>query len=186
VKPVVNDSSPTVNSHTHISTTTILLIAMQIPIYRLLSNQQRTRNFSNSRYTHLVVLLAVSLFLSSCATVDSTIGKVTSTVNDRFGKSSGDSDNVDSVETSASEVDAGNDGKNAPQIADKRSSGKPLLVELQEKLRKLDYYSGPISGKLDSRTEAAIQDFQLDNDLRIDGRPTEALLLKVDEAIGAS
>ncbi|ASJ71512.1 peptidoglycan-binding domain-containing protein [Granulosicoccus antarcticus] len=51
-----------------------------------------------------------------------------------------------------------------------------LTGQIQEKLVELGYKPGRITGKLNSRTEAAIQDFQLDNDLRIDGRATEELL----------
>lgn len=49
------------------------------------------------------------------------------------------------------------------------------ISEIQSKLADLGYYSGDIDGNFDAATEAAIQDYQLDNGLRIDGRPTEKL-----------
>ena len=49
------------------------------------------------------------------------------------------------------------------------------ISEIQSKLAKLGYFSGQVDGNFNAATEAAIQDYQLDNGLRIDGRPTEKL-----------
>lgn len=66
--------------------------------------------------------------------------------------------------------------EDGPSETQQRISG------IQGKLKELGYYSGDIDGEFSAPTEAAIQDFQLDNDLRINGRPTEELL-KVLEAL---
>ncbi len=49
------------------------------------------------------------------------------------------------------------------------------ISEIQTKLAKLGYFTGKADGNFNAATEAAIQDYQLDNGLRIDGRPTEKL-----------
>lgn len=54
------------------------------------------------------------------------------------------------------------------------SSG--LVTQTQEKLKKLGYNVGTVDGKFGAKTEAAIQDFQLDNDLEITGKPSTSLL----------
>lgn len=131
------------------------------------------RRFNSLPIRQWILALVFSVFVSACATVDSTIGKVTSVV-------SGKSNKTDSADSPEAGVPASN------QLLDAEASApvkKPLLVEVQEKLRTLGYYSGPISGRLDSRSEAAIQDFQLDKDLRIDGRPTSTLLEEIDKAL---
>ncbi len=51
-----------------------------------------------------------------------------------------------------------------------------LLMQIEQRLAELGYNPGPVDGRATARTEAAIQDFQLDNDLKIDGKPTESLL----------
>lgn len=110
---------------------------------------------------------------TGCATVDATFDKVKTGVSDRLGKNESAKKNA----LPAAE-------KN-PEPIQVKPDEKPLLVEVQEKLRTLGYYKGPISGKLDSRSEAAIQDFQLDNDLRIDGRPTPTLLQQINKTLGS-
>ncbi len=116
--------------------------------------------------------LCMVVLLGGCATVSDTYGSVSSSVSTKFGKK-------DDPELASELVPAGEqDAKTEKPVVRE----KPLLVDIQEKLRVLGYYSGPISGRLDSRTEAAIQDFQLDNDLRINGRPTQALLDAIDQA----
>ena len=61
--------------------------------------------------------------------------------------------------------------------ADKPTSVKASLVrETQEKLLQLGYDVGTPDGRYGAKTEAAIQDFQLDNDLGIDGKPSASLL----------
>ena len=51
-----------------------------------------------------------------------------------------------------------------------------LVRETQEKLLQLGYDVGTPDGRYGAKTEAAIQDFQLDNDLGIDGKPSASLL----------
>jgi len=127
----------------------------QTPAYRLMAS----------------LMLLFFVLLTGCASVDATVERVKSGISDRFG-------NNDDVESNATPVLEATVAEEPATPAT-----KPLLVDIQEKLRTLGYYSGPISGRLDSRSEAAIQDFQLDKNLRIDGRPTAALLQKIDEAL---
>jgi len=120
-------------------------------------------------------LLSIGFFFASlltgCATVDTTFDRVKSGVSDHFGGSD------------KNEVRTLQEDEVVPEPVNLEPAKKPLLVDVQEKLRILGYYSGPISGKLDSRSEAAIQDFQLDNDLRINGRPSGSLLQKIDKVL---
>lgn len=130
---------------------------------------------SAKRYPVFALLIVVFFvtMASGCATVESTVDKVKSGVSDRFNK--------DDAPDSESEISQVKEPVSDPEPP--KPTKKPILIDIQEKLRTMGYYSGPISGKLDSRTEAAIQDFQLDNDLRINGRPTESLLQEINKAI---
>lgn len=117
----------------------------------------------------LVTLMLVGVLISGCATVDATVDKVKSEVSDRLNRS-------DKLEQDALQP--------VEQLGDPgHSAEKPLLVEVQEKLMTLGYKPGSTNGKLDARTEAAIQDFQLDHDLRINGRPSKSLLQAIDRAL---
>lgn len=51
-----------------------------------------------------------------------------------------------------------------------------ILVQIQTILKDQGYYKGKVDGKFSASTEAAIQDYQLDSGLRIDGRATPELL----------
>ena len=117
----------------------------------------------------LCVAILFGLLCSSCATVDATVEKVKSGVTSRFG----DSEKPASNKLHAEPSDTGST----------KGVAKPILVDVQEKLQTLGYFNGPINGKLNSRTEAAIQDFQLDNDMRINGRPSESLVKQLDKAL---
>ena len=50
------------------------------------------------------------------------------------------------------------------------------LAMIQSLLKEQGYFAGAVDGDFDAETEAAIQDFQLDKGLRVDGRPTTELL----------
>jgi len=56
-----------------------------------------------------------------------------------------------------------------------------VLFKIQSLLKEHGYYNGEVDGKFTAATEAAIQDFQLGNGLRIDGRPTQQLLAVLEE-----
>lgn len=109
-----------------------------------------------TRDGRLILVLSASIaasVLSGCATVDG----VRDNISERLGR------NKAPAEQSAA-------------IAAEPVASETLTGQIQAKLIELGYKPGRITGKLNSRTEAAIQDFQLDNDLRIDGRATEDLL----------
>lgn len=55
-----------------------------------------------------------------------------------------------------------------------------MVRETQLKLQMLGYDIGKLDGRYGGKTEAAIQDFQLDNDLSIDGVPSISLLRLID------
>ncbi len=71
---------------------------------------------------------------------------------------------------------------NSPDATASTTEGEPestkasLVRETQEKLLQLGYDVGTPDGRYGAKTEAAIQDFQLDNDLGIDGKPSASLL----------
>ena len=121
-------------------------------------------------------MLFFAVTATGCATVDATVEKVKSGVSSRF-------DNNDKAEQQVvpEQKNPAQKNEQVREAEPAKPVKKPLLVDVQEKLRTMGYYSGPISGKLDSRTEAAIQDFQLDNDLRINGRPTKSLLTEINK-----
>lgn len=123
-----------------------------------------------------LTVLFMGLVCGSCATVDATVDKVKAEVSDRFSKD-------EEPEASSLQTIEGAPDTEVLETEPAAPAKKPLLVEVQEKLRTLGYYSGPISGRLDSSTEAAIQDFQLDHDLRINGRPSKPLLEELDKVL---
>lgn len=151
--------------------TDTLLMTMQLPPVKGFSFSNRPRQ-EKPLFILATGLFCVSL-LTGCATVDNTFDKVKTGVSERFGGS-------DDAESDTLQEDV---AAPAPAPVTLEPVKKPLLVDVQEKLRILGYYTGPISGKLDSRSEAAIQDFQLDNDLRIDGRASASLLREIDKAL---
>ena len=112
------------------------------------------RNFYPSvKELSLVVCPGLLLLLSACSAVGSSIGGF-------VGK-----DDANSVGPSESTGD-----QNLNYTGDK------LVYRIQEQLKTLGYYSGSVDGKLTSRTEASIQDFQLESGIPIDGKATELLL----------
>lgn len=120
----------------------------------------------------LVFTACLLILVSGCATVDATVDKVKTSVTEKFNR--GGDDKSDEGSLQSVEQLAESEGKKE----------KPLLVEVQEKLTTLGYDPGTTDGKLNARTEAAIQDFQLDHDMRINGRPSKALLQAIDKALG--
>jgi len=72
------------------------------------------------------------------------------------------------------------------QQTSEQPSSDTLVTQIQEKLTALGYNPGEINGKTNTKTEAAIQDFQLDNDLVIDGRPSKSLLRLISEKTEAN
>ncbi len=58
----------------------------------------------------------------------------------------------------------------------RKGYSKNMVQQVQEKLNTLGYDAGDANGSYSASTEAAIQDFQLDNDLAVDGRPSISLL----------
>ena len=80
----------------------------------------------------------------------------------------------------------GGNGKTSEQAATAvptMAANESLTGQIQERLKQLGYKPGPVTGKPNSRTEAAIQDFQLDKDLRVDGRVSVKLLESLNNAI---
>lgn len=127
-----------------------------------------THQHINKTSRNLFLAVCLVLISTGCASVDATFDKVSAGVSDKFGKKD------DSAAQPLKAVE-----KTPPTKPNKKNS----IINIQEKLRTLGYYSGPISGTLDARSEAAIQDFQLDKNLKIDGRPTPSLIEQIDKAI---
>lgn len=53
------------------------------------------------------------------------------------------------------------------------------VLELQRELNRLGFNAGPVDGLMGARTRAAIQAYQRDNQLLVDGQPTSSLLSHV-------
>lgn len=109
----------------------------------------------------LILGFCISI-LSGCATVEG----VRDQISEKLGR---DKPAVEEVAT-AEPVTAPNES---------------LTGQIQERLLELGYKPGRITGKPNSRTEAAIQDFQLDNDLRVDGRVSVSLLETLNKAVAS-
>jgi hypothetical protein len=56
---------------------------------------------------------------------------------------------------------------------------------VQGRLRNLGYAPGPADGKLGPRTKAAIEAFQEDHKLTVNGQMSDALIAKVEEVYGS-
>lgn len=72
-------------------------------------------------------------------------------------------------------------GSEAPEqkgalIKTSANATSPMVKKIQEKLSSLGYKPGNATGTVNTKTESAIQDFQLDNDMVIDGKPSKSLL----------
>ena len=59
----------------------------------------------------------------------------------------------------------------------------PDVVELQERLKELGFYTGPIDGVYNRQVEFAVRDFQRDNNLRVDGIVRDFLWIRMADAI---
>ena len=66
----------------------------------------------------------------------------------------------------------------------KDAYGKQIVRQVQKKLIALGYHINQADGKYTAGTEAAIQDFQLDNDLNVDGKPSVSLLRIINSRLG--
>ncbi len=90
-----------------------------------------------------------------------------------------------SISESQSEQDTDNSqGDTAvAKVGAAKSMNASLVRETQEKLLKLGYDVGTPDGRYGAKTEVAIQDFQLDNDLGIDGKPSVSLLRVINSRL---
>ena len=103
----------------------------------------------------LVVLLILSSVSVGCAGTLQGVKADLKSVGQKTGLSSSDTTNA-AVENTESE----------PSV----------LTKIQTLLKEKGYYEGEINGNFTATTEAAIQDYQLDKGLRIDGRANKELL----------
>lgn len=110
------------------------------------------------------LLTAAVILLSACSAIDNVKGRFTD---------DGEKTEITDASPSASVLPE-------PTPLNPRQQ---LLISIQESLDELGYAPGRTDGKMDSQTEAAIQDFQLDNDMRINGRPSAELLQGLEQAI---
>ena len=115
-----------------------------------------------SKLLRYSLLASAILLLSACGTIDQ--------VKERF---SGDDKKLETTGTPS-------DATPEPVALNPRQQ---LLVSIQQSLDDLGYAPGRTDGIMDSQSEAAIQDFQLDNDMRINGRPSADLLENLERAI---
>lgn len=109
-------------------------------------------------------MAVAALLLVSCATVENIKTEVLERLPDKQTQK-------------ASEGDVQQPADEGPQL----TAQQKLVVEIQEGLKVLGYSTGAVNGRLGAKTEAAIQDFQLDRGLRIDGKPTQQLLNLIKE-----
>ncbi len=111
----------------------------------------------------------LSLFLISCATVET----IKTEVKDR-------------LPTKQTEQVLEDEASIVADTTPVLSAEEQLVTRIQESLNSLGYSAGPTNGRLGAKTEAAIQDFQLDSGLRIDGKPTQELLDLLKRKVASS
>jgi len=81
------------------------------------------------------------------------------------------------------EVVSGADFEKTRQLAYQDPPMKgPDVVELQERLKELGFYTGPIDGVYNRQVEFAVRDFQRDNNLRVDGIVRDFLWIRMADA----
>ncbi len=77
--------------------------------------------------------------------------------------------------------------KQQNSIADKpkvyKGYSKSTVQQIQEKLNQLGYDTGEANGEYSANTEVAIQDFQLENDLTVNGKPSVSLLRVINSKL---
>jgi len=56
------------------------------------------------------------------------------------------------------------------------SGGNATVRDIQSGLQRLGYSPGPADGRMGPKTAAAIRQYQQDNDMSIDGQPSQAVL----------
>jgi len=100
------------------------------------------------------------LCLSGCAATLDGLKEDLGKVGQKTGlqKSSSKSDGDNSVVDGSAEVE------------------ESLLTQIQTLLKQQGFYEGEVDGEFSASTEAAIQDYQLEKGLRIDGRATAEFL----------
>lgn len=115
--------------------------------------------FQSRQFTGVAFILFASLLASGCA---STFDGLKTDIRQMMGKE-------ESADSESGEM-------TRPVAESGLSARESMITDIQQQLSKLGYNPGRSTGKLNARTEAAIQDFQLDNNLRIDGKPSAELL----------
>lgn len=66
---------------------------------------------------------------------------------------------------------------------EKQAANKSAVSQVQAGLAKLGYDPGPVDETMGSRTELAIRDYQRDNKLLVDGRPSFELAQHIDNQL---
>ncbi len=66
---------------------------------------------------------------------------------------------------------------------EKQTANKSAVSQVQAGLTKMGYDPGSIDGSMGPRTEAAIRDYQRDQKLLVDGRPTFELARHIDNQL---
>lgn len=84
-------------------------------------------------------------------------------------------------DTNTSPAISGSIRTDAPELLPQPSQNPQLTLEIQRVLSLLDYDTGPVDGVFGDRTRIAIQDFQRDFGIAIDGRETVSLLEQLQE-----
>ncbi|MEY6432921.1 peptidoglycan-binding domain-containing protein [Thioalkalicoccus limnaeus] len=67
----------------------------------------------------------------------------------------------------------------SPAVGMQVAQASSTVQDIQRELNRLGYNAGPVDGSMGPRTRAAIQAYQRDHDLRVDGQPNSSLLSHV-------
>lgn len=92
----------------------------------------------------------------------------------------GDADAVERLRAMAEQVRPPTEQAVQNDVA--ASLREPPVRRVQARLTALGYDPGPVDGVMGRKTRSAIEAFQRDNDLDVDGKPTQALLDRLDAA----
>ncbi len=72
-------------------------------------------------------------------------------------------------------------GQFIPDVRPQKPPPDPTILAIQRRLNQLGYNAGTADGYSGQRTVAAIRDFQRDRGFTLDGKPTELLLLQLND-----
>ncbi|HBR98368.1 MAG TPA: hypothetical protein DD979_13480 [Gammaproteobacteria bacterium] len=135
--------------------------------------------FPKSKLMLSVALLTGMGLTSACSTMQG-LGEDFKTLSAKLNRS-GSADKSAGSEPAPTVIKTSQ--KSSMSGSSRGGYSQDLVKTVQTKLNTLGYQSGEPDGVYTAATETAIQDFQLDNDLAVDGKPSVSLLRVINSQI---